>query len=235
MTWRELIKGSLRMIGAIAATETPSAEEQNDALSALNNMLASWSTEGLTMIAPVREEFALVAGTAAYTIGPTGTFNTSRPLEIEQASVEDATVSPALEFPVDIINLRQWSMISQKDTQNTYPTKLYYETTSPLATIRLWPVPSAAYNLVLYSRKPLASATSLSATIALPPGYERAIKYNLAIEISPEYGKTPAQEVVAIAMESKANIKRQNTKPMYLECDAGVMARTRSFNILTGE
>ena len=41
-----------------------------------------------------------------------------------------------------------------------------------------------------------------------PPEWIRAIKYNLAIEIAPEYGVTVAPEIVAIAKEAKDTVMR---------------------------
>lgn len=234
MTARDLIRRSLMLIGVLAEGETASADALQDGLSSLNDMLGSWSTEGLTVFNRVREEFTLTPGTAAYTIGVSGTFNTSRPLEIEQATLEDQSASPTIEMPIEIISLRQWSTIAIKDMQSTYPLKLYIEMTNPLAIINLWPVPSAANKLVIYSRKPLSSIASANTAIALPPGYDKALRYNLAIELAPEYGKATPPEVMNGAIEAKANIKRQNIKPSYLECDAALVNK-KTFNILSGQ
>lgn len=235
MTARELIEGSLRLIGAIAVGETPSADEASDGLSALNDMVASWSNESLTVYSRVREEFLLVSGTGDYTIGDGGTFDTSSPLEIEEARIEVLTNTPNLEIPLEIINLAQRASIAQKSLQSTYPTKLYFEQSHPLGVISLWPVPNAANNLVLYSRKPLGSFATLSTDVDLPPGYLRALRYNLAMELAPEYGKEPSQTVMMIAVESKANLKRQNMRPVLLDCDPGILGKGNSFNYLTGE
>jgi hypothetical protein len=61
-TVRDLIKGSLRLLGATATGETPSSEEQADALATLNALLDSWSLERLMITEKIREQFALVAG-----------------------------------------------------------------------------------------------------------------------------------------------------------------------------
>ena len=47
----------------------------------------------------------------------------------------------------------------------------------------------------------------------LPPGYVDALSYNLAIRIAPEYEVTPSPTVAALAIETKANIKRLNSTP----------------------
>jgi hypothetical protein len=234
-TARDLINGSLRLIGAIATGETAQASELQDSIYALNNLLDSLSTEDLIIPTIVREEFSWASGTASRTIGPTtGDFATSRPLEILTATIEDQSTTPTLEYPLDILNDDEWAAITSKSLQSTLPTELYYDATSPLGTLYLYPVPSATNNLVLYSKKALTQITNGNTVIAFLPGYERMLRFNLAIELVPEFGKSVSAEIAEIARESKANIKRQNIKPAYMGCDAALLTR-KTFNILTGE
>jgi hypothetical protein len=234
-TAREIIKGSLRLIGVIASGDTPTASEETDALDVFNQMLESWSTEGLIIFSKVREEFTLTPLTGAYTIGVTGDFNTSRPLKIESAKIEDQGVTPTAEYPVRILNLQEWADISIKDLQSALPTQLYTDDAYPLATINLWPTPTVANKLVLYSWKPLTTFATANDVISLPPGYLKALRYNLALELAPEYGRQPDTAVVAGALEGKENIKRMNIKPRYLKMDPALLSQRKSFNWLTGE
>lgn len=229
-TAADLIKASLRLLGVTAAGETPAASELADGLSSLNRMISRWSAEGLLIHAEVREEFSLVAGTQSYTIGSSGTFNTTRPIQILKAMIEDQS-SGTPEYPVEIINVDQWAAIHIKSTQSPIPTKLYASGSYPLETLSLWPVPSATNKLVLYSLKPLTAFAAGSTDVSLPEGYEDAIVYNLAQRLAPEFSKEPSAAIVMEALESKANIKRMNIKPMYLECDAGVLSRSGLFDI----
>lgn len=234
-TVRDLIAGSMRLIGAIATGETPAASEQADGLVALNDMLDSWSTEGLTVFDKVREEFSLVANQASYTMGVAGNFNTSRPLRIENAGLILETSTPEVETPIRIINQDEWAAISQKDLTSDYPTRLYIEWANPLAVLFPWPVPTAANSLALYSWKPLTAFAGVATSVAFPPGYAKALRYCLALELAPEFGKQIDPAVVQQAMDSKENIKRMNIKPNYLSCDPGTLNNREFFNILTGE
>ena len=235
MTVRDLLKGSLRLIGAIATGETPSNEELQDGLSALNSMLSGWSTEKLMVFAKIREEFSLVSGTQSYTIGSSGTFNTTKPQEIEEAKIEDQSVSPTVEYPVRILNMQEWAAIHTKDFQANIPTSLYREVGAALDTLYMYPKPSAANKLVLYSWKPFSSLATLDTSLSFPPGYERAVRYNLAVEWAPEFGKQfgPETKVGQIADESKENIKRMNITPSYLGVDSALTGG-RPYNIHTG-
>lgn len=231
MTVRELIKGSLRLIGAIATGETPSAAEQADALSVLNDMLESWSIEGFLVYKITRESFALTSGQQVRTIGTGGNFSTSRPAKIVNASIEEGDI----EYPMQIITADEWAGILNKDQTANIPQVIYPEGTYPLETLNLWPIPSAANNIIIYSQKPLTSFANVTESISLPPGYLKAVRYNLALELAPEYGKEPNPLVVAGAQESLVDLKRQNTKPVYTVSDAFGLANNKPFNIVTGE
>jgi hypothetical protein len=61
------------------------------------------------------------------------------------------------------------------------------------------------------------------------------LRYNLAIELAPEYGKEPSETTLGIAIQSKAKIKRMNSKPLYLKTDSALQTRGHVFNWLTGE
>lgn len=227
-TARDLIKGSLRDIGVLATGENPSSEEANDGLELLNQLLDSWSNERLIIYNIVRETFTLVANTQSYTIGSGATFNTSRPQKIENALIKDGDI----EYPVNVVGLDEWAAITDKTTSSDLPLTLYCEGSYPNDTIYLWPVPSEANTLVLHSWKPLTQLSGLSTSLSLPPGYERALRSNLAIELCPQFGKEPSGVLMKIAMESKANIKRMNISEYLL--DANPFPTKTTYSVIIG-
>lgn len=224
----DLIKGSMKLIGAIAAGETPSANESADALAGLNRMLSEWGNEGLLVPSVTREAFSLVAAQSSYTMGTGGNFNTTRPTSIVQVGLVDGTT----EYPVEIITAEQYGDIVSKSTSAERPSRIYPSGSFPLETLILWPIPSAVKSLAIYSLKPIASFSLVSDSVSLPPGYEKAIIYNLAMDMAPEYGRDPSALVAATAQETKANLMRKNLKPTYMSSD---LAGGKQFNILTGE
>ncbi|MES2355609.1 MAG: hypothetical protein V4568_14665 [Pseudomonadota bacterium] len=234
MTGLDLLSGSLRLIGVLAANETPSSTEANNALESLNLMIDSWSNERLLINSIVREVFALVGGQQTYTFGTGGNFNSSRPMLIETALLQIPSTTPVVEIPVGILNKDQYAAETIKTLAATYPRCLYNDDNYPLANINVWPVPSAVCSLVFYSVKPLTTIAALTTTISVPLGYQRALKYNLALELAPEYGKTVSPEVIGIAVSSKADIKRMNSKPSYLRVDDALQAKPAGWNWYTG-
>ena len=66
-----------------------------------------------------------------------------------------------------------------------------------------------------------------------PPGYLRTIKYNLAVELAPEFGVEPSRTVRQIARDSKRNIKRINNPGDVMTMPGGLMGTPR-YNIFAG-
>jgi hypothetical protein len=222
----------MRLINVLAAGEAPVAQEQSDGLTALNSMLDSWSIDKLSVYALQEDTHTLTPGTATYTIGSGATINTARPDEIQRAFARTGTV----DYPLDISGDKYYSEIPDKTVTGT-PEELYYNPTYPNGTISLFPVPDIAYVLHIYQWVTLQSFTSLTTSLSLPPGYERAIVYNLAIEIAPEYGAVVSQEAIKVARESYANVKRRNKKPIYSGTETAWLSDTmgqRGFNINRG-
>ena len=235
-TARDIINGSLRLIGALASGETPQASDSSDALGALNDMLESWSNEKLIIPSMIEESFTLSSGQSLYTMGVGGDFDTSRPIRIETAVIVNGS-SPSNDIRVDIITSNEFAKIGVKETQSSIPYSIYMEGSYPLARINVYPVPSVATTLKLFSWKPLTNLTNLSTEINLPPGFNRALRYNLAQELAPEYGREAGPTVQTVASRSLSNIKRINTKPIYLACDAGTLGNRNagSWDYRTGE
>lgn len=230
-TVRDLIRASMRKLGVLSSGETGSADEIEDGRMALNSMLDGWSTEKLLVYALTREEFSLAGSQQDYLIGPSGDFATPRPVSIQSAFVKQSNA----ELPVNILTIGDWNQISVKDVSGTFPTKLYYEPTSPSGKISVWPKPASTSTLVLYTLKPITSFSNVSDVVSFPTGYERAIIFNLAIELAPEYGRSAPAEVVTIATASKAAIKSINMQPEFLGVDQSLLSSGAIYNIMTGE
>lgn len=207
MTPNSLIKSSLRAIGAIATGETPSAAEMADGLEALNMLLKLLSAKPSTMVyAITKDSFALAAGTASYTWGTTGTWNTARPARVQGAFVRDANGS---DHHVGLIGEGQYRGFSLK-SNSARPDKLFYNPAYPNGTAYVYPTPAAVETIHLDSLKPLTTFTSLIATIELPGEYEELLKWNLAVRLAPEYGKSPGVEVAAFAAGALDTVRTLN-------------------------
>jgi hypothetical protein len=237
MTARTLIRRSLQLLGVVSPGDTPTADESNDGLLTLNSLLESLQTQGRSIYSITRVTKAIVASQASYTIGVGGDINRARPTGITRASLVDTTSAPDLEMPLHVYSQDEWADVSMKDLTSTMVTGIYYNPTFPLGIIYPWPVGTVAtYSLVLYLDEPIATIATLDTVLAFPPGYERMLRYKLAVDLSAEYHRTPSPEVMQIATESLAAIKRVNFRPSVLRCDPGVLTGSPyGSNIYTGE
>jgi hypothetical protein len=229
MTVREFLTKTFQLAGIIASNETLSASEANDGLVSFNELLESWSIEGL-MVPIYDVEFTLTPGSSQYAIGPDSNAITGAILiDLKSASV----ISNNIEYPVDIITSKQWAEIPDK-TISGMPTKCYAQKGDQRDTyLNFYPVPSESDNLKIYGEFAIASISTLDSTLTLPIGFQRALRYNLAVDIAPEYGQELSQTIMSTAFNLKADLKRQNNEPVYLKSDYTQVGR--KFNILTGE
>ena len=218
MTVRELIKSSLRLLGVQASGESLDADIAADALSTLNDMLDAWRLERLLLHAQARTEKVLTPGDGNYSIGSGGDINVNRPIWIDGAAI----IVDGQERPIEVITREEWRRVPEK-SESGEPAGIFYNPTFPLGTVEVFPVPDAAVTLVIYGpAEALVSVASLDTAISMPPGWAKALRYNLALELAPEFpavSADTAQLVLTGAVESKAGIKRVNELPEEMTID----------------
>ena len=233
-TAQTIINGALRLLQVASTDVVLTADEANDALESLNQMIDGWSNESLMLYHVQREQFTCIPSLNPHTIGNGGNFNTAVPVHIEAATVSVNGV----DYPIIQIEYDDYAVIKLKTLQNVYPEYMYFDRNSPiLGEVYMYPVPSTASTITLYSRKALTQFASLTDTMDLPVGYARALKYSLAVELAPEYQVSAGQDVIALAIAAKGGLKRTNRRPLTLQIDPAALAVSgkRRFNIYTGQ
>lgn len=229
-----LIKDALMMNGTLAEGESPSPEMAQDSLRALNMMLDAWSIENLAIYSTQKQSFTWPASTTSRTIGPTGDFVGNRPVSIEQSSYfEDSNGEPYSFF---LISEESYNGISAKTTTGSYPEYMFVNMTNPDATMYVYPVPSSNLTLKLVSSVELSQPATLQTDLSFPPGYLRAFKFNLAVEIAAMDGAEPMPTVGRIAISSKKSLKRLNTSRLSMRASlpAAVVTSGIKSDIFTG-
>lgn len=229
----ELINSALRLIGMLAEGETPSAETSQDALSALNQMIDSWSTERLSVYNTQDQVFTWPADTITRTLGATGDFVGNRPVLIED-STYFRDPSTNVSFGIKLINQQQYNGIAVKTVTSTYPQVMWVNMTFPDITMTIYPRPTRALEWHFVSVQELTQPANLATNIYLPPGYLRALKYNLASEMAAEFGVEPSPTVQRIAMAAKRNIKRINNPDDVMSMPYSLVATRQRFNVYAG-
>jgi hypothetical protein len=204
-TISDTLTSALRKGGIITMEETPTSAMLNNALTALNNMLESWSNDSVNVFARSWLNFPLTASQTTYQIGTGATdFNTPRPSAIASAYVRLGNVDYALSQINDSIYADQIAV----KTIAGIPRWFNYDNGFPLANIRLWPAPSSAFTLYIQNENPLTDF-ALTDTVSLPPGWNRAIIFNLADELCSDYGQETPDGTQRIAQKSFSLIRKQ--------------------------
>ena len=237
-TVRQLITGALRLINVVQANEVPTADDMTISQEALNGMIQSWSNNRL-MIYTIQPSTFPLTGQPSYTLGPslTSDWIIERPMNIEQAYARLNSGSPQqLDIAMASLTDAQYAGIAVKNTTSSFPFAFYDDGAYPDRTITLFPINSAGCEIVLWLRQPLLYPALLDDPVTYPPGYERAFRFNLAVELAAEFGKTIPDQVLSVAQLSKLEIERLNAVPRYLIGDSGMSrsGRNKYFNWITG-
>ena len=200
VTVSELIHSSFRLINAIAAGETLEDLELDDALVSLNQMIASWNTEGASLPGRQRSTTALTAGTNSYGLA-------TRPIKIESAS---ASIS-GIDCPLELVDSTGWESITEKAATAVILRKLFCDYRYPNSQIYIWPTPRMVGSLELWTYDPIPEFADVDDVVDLPPGYEVAIRTNFAVLLEPEYPRSQMDPMLpSQASNYKASIVQLN-------------------------
>ncbi len=230
----DLIRGSMRKIGVLAAGEALDAGEGADALTIFRQMLDGWSNESLLIPVVNTVTKTLIQGQSQYTIGiypspqpvplPDNHIETARPQIIQNAFIRDTY---STDYSLTKMGGRFYSDISRKTTQ-ARPSRYYVRDGWPLDTILFDSAPYTDDVLHLEVLQPLSEilpTASLVDVIDLPPGYERALVFNLCLDIADEWGREVTSTIAVNAVNSKKQIKRANKKDLTLRADRGAVSK----------
>lgn len=227
----ELITRAMKTAGVLGQNETPDSGQADDGLQMLNDMLDSMSLDRTSIFTITQESFSLVSGTASYTIGSGGVFNTSRPVQIDNLTI----TSGSIDYPIEPLNSQDYADIADKSSPSGIPQFYYYDDGFPLGTLYLWGVPGSALTLNIGKWAQLTQFANLTTQYTFPPGYYRMLHYNLSKEICPQYGMSLTPEAMQIAVESYALIRNHNLPDPILKTEIGyLVGRRRRFNIFSG-
>jgi hypothetical protein len=155
-----------------------------------------------------------------------GNFAIPRPLRVRAGYTRiTASGNTGLDYWWDVCNLDDYNEIGYKGVPGPWPYLVCYQPTFPYGTLWVYPNPQQAGQVYFWSDVILTNLTSTTQTFSLPQGYSRAIKALLALELCPEYGKTPSTELLRQAREARSFIKNLNSSPVKkLRYDSALMA-----------
>lgn len=225
-TARDLVYDAMASIGAYGTDEAaPKDADAQLVLRRLNRLLSSWSNDNLNIYEVYTDSLTLTPGVSAYS---TALLSQGRPVTVDDMYVRYANI----DYPITQINVEDWSDIGYKST-TSIPTKCYVDTGWPNTTLNLFPIPFTTTTLFVNGMRLVPAAWTLDTTVSLPPGYERFICDNLAVDIASSFGKTPSDDLRASAIKSHGIVKRQNAMPRVLKSETPLGQGL--FNIYRGQ
>ena len=236
----DIIKAAMGIIGSIAIDETPSASEMNLGLKTLILMLELWSARGLMVRGTTQENFPLVAGQAAYTIGIGGNFNTSKPVAILSAFIRDANL---IDTGLDIITQEEYDGMGDKAVSQARPMALCYDPgyaqqAVQTGTVRFYYTPdnSTAYTVFMQEQKQLNDFSTLTDTVTFEPKYGEAMAYNLALRLWRYYHEEQATipgDILQLADRALCVIEKTNAVQYHAPME--VPGRKGVYNVYVDE
>ncbi len=236
-----LLYNAFRIAGVLgAAGRGASPSEISDGMLTLNAMLDAWATERLLIWCILQNTVDLVVSQQNYSIGTNGVtdYELPRPEGIDRAGLIVNNVTPSTEIPLQIYSDQEWAAVTPKQLQSTQPTGLWYQRTVPNGIITYWPIPQYAYQVNLYLRVNLLQVPGPTANIDLPPGYQTAIEYNLAVELAARFQERAniRQFSIEKAGMAKATIKIMNDEHLKMRVEyaaLGTAGRRGRYQILS--
>lgn len=219
----EIIESAMGKINMLAAGETVSAEDADMCLSRLNSLVDSWGIENLMAYTSTETVFTLPANTTSRTIGAAQQINVARPVRIELGSFVRISDN---DYPLDAVGEVDYNGIALKSTQSGWPSKCHFDGGSPTGNVYFWPPASQSVEVHLVTLAPLALFADTATDYTMPTGYKRALEFNLATEIAPDFRAQVSTFVVSAAANAKRAIKRMNHKTPQMDMPASLSQRS---------
>jgi hypothetical protein len=178
----QLIAGALRLCGAVAQGETPTAAQVTEASEALNMLIKAWQADGMPLWVIKNYTLTLVSGTNTYTVTP-------KLLKVIQAFNHNTSTN--IDVPMRIVTRQEYNVLGNK-TSTGNPIQVFSSPELTNTVVKLFPTPdatSASQNqVVLVYQKQFDDMDSASDNLEFPNEWFEAVKYGLATRMAGEYG-----------------------------------------------
>lgn len=218
-----LITDVLLDMGVLADQETPTAAQSAGALVKINDLIESWNLDPRRIYGVNERILPMVASKRVYTIGPGGDLDIIRPNIITEAFIRNTSYSlpNQQDMPMAVLTDKEWANIPNKYVTGTFPYAVWFDNTYPLMTAHVTPVPTVGTYSLIFWDSDISTLPALNTVLSLPPGYKRALKYALYIELAPSYQIEIPQSVSALAASSKQSVDRNNMQINELQTRGG--------------
>jgi hypothetical protein len=234
----DVITEVLSLLRAYSPGEPIAAADSSSCLFTLSGLIDGWGAERLTVFRGNVATFTTTAGKQTYTVGPAAALAPASPdwlLDPCPPDFNAVTCLPgqpsSIEAELRILTDLQWAEIPLKSLQSNYLGSVwpnfqpagYYQ-------LSFFPIPSAAVPVTLYTPLPVGKLLALSSTLQMPPGYQEALVYELAIKVSSKFGPRMPEWLPAAWTAAKSRIKEANFQALDVSLDAALTRDGGGFN-----
>jgi len=129
----DIIKRALRLIGALAQGETPTATQVTEAAVALNGLVKAWAADGMPLWAITEKTVLFVSGQHVYTL------SAPKPLKVLQAWNHNITSN--VDIPMRIVTQAEYNILGNKTSAGN-PIQVYYDPRRDTGEVHVFPVPT---------------------------------------------------------------------------------------------
>lgn len=206
----------MRELGALASGENATPEELQDGLQALNLLVKSWMgpnnllAPGLKIWQRARATLTLSAKISFSVLLATGDLKIAPPVSILSALLRNASGKDLLTLTP--MSLSEYEALPDK-TVTGMPTRIYYERGLTQGTIYLDCIPSdTTLTIPLVYLRPLNDLDEADGSDSLDFAQEwfRPLKFNLAVDLYPEYPLCTADRLKIIAGLAQSTLAQAN-------------------------
>ncbi len=186
MKAREAIEDALREINVLALDEAMEAAQVQFGLRKLGRMLLAWQNLDYNIWLKASQTLTLTTA-RSYTLSP------ERPLRILSARIS----TDDIETPLQELTRQDYDELPNK-TATGRPTSFHYDRQKEDALLYVWPVPDAAGDTIeiTYARA-IERPDRLGADVDIPPEWEDAVVFGLAVSLAPAFQRQPPMDLAA--------------------------------------
>jgi len=184
-----VINGALRIVGALAQGESPTAAQTTEALEALNMMVKTYQVDGMPLWAIKQYSVPLTLSVNSYIIGVGAAINTPKPLKVIGAFLHNTSTD--LDIPMRIVTRQEYNLLGNKTTEGQ-PVQIFYEPLNTTGVLHVFPAPdqTSATNttITIVYQRPFEDFDTTADEPDFPQEWYEALKFGLADRLAPEYG-----------------------------------------------
>jgi hypothetical protein len=189
LTRNQIIEAAMRKCGRLAKGQSADATDLSNGQQALNALIALFQKiHGMPVWARNNYSVTLVASQRDYTFGEGQTLNTPFPLKIYQVALETITGGSMIELLP--IAYKDFRLLNTESTG--VPSQFSYQPKINVGVLSLWPLPdstaASTYTLQVTYQRPFEGFSAAGETPDFPQEWQKALIYNLAVDLAPEFG-----------------------------------------------